>query len=80
MVCLSGAGWVGVVQQLAQHNPAPRHATSQPQTPNPKPHGLPPLQIGFGTTKDTMIIVEGCPNLKAVTLFLRAGNKASPGP
>ncbi|GBF89734.1 T-complex 1 subunit epsilon [Raphidocelis subcapitata] len=32
-------------------------------------------QIGFGTTKDTMVIVEGCPNLKAVTLFLRAGNK-----
>ena len=32
-------------------------------------------QVGFGTTKDRMIIVEGCPNLSAVTLFLRAGNK-----
>jgi T-complex protein 1 subunit epsilon len=32
-------------------------------------------EVGFGTTKDRMIVVEGCPNLKAVTLFLRAGNK-----
>jgi hypothetical protein len=26
-----------------------------------------------------MVIVEGCPNLKAVTLFLRAGNKVGEG-
>jgi hypothetical protein len=39
-----------------------------------EPQPTPP-QVGFGTTKDRMIIVEGCPNLSAVTLFLRAGNK-----
>ncbi len=32
-------------------------------------------EVGFGTTKDHSIIVEGCPNLSAVTLFVRAGNK-----
>ncbi len=31
--------------------------------------------MGFGTTKDRMIVVEGCPNMSAVTLFVRGGNK-----
>jgi len=29
----------------------------------------------FGTTKDRMIVVEDCPNSKAVTVFVRGGNK-----
>ena len=33
------------------------------------------LQISFGTTKDKMLVVEGCPNTKAVTIFVRGGNK-----
>ena len=33
------------------------------------------LQISFGTTKDRMLVIEGCPNSKAVTLFVRGGNK-----
>ncbi|KAG5470078.1 hypothetical protein LSCM4_02772 [Leishmania orientalis] len=32
-------------------------------------------EIGFGTTKDRMIFVENCPNSKAVTVFIRGGNK-----
>jgi T-complex protein 1 subunit epsilon len=32
-------------------------------------------EVGFGTTKDRMLIVEGCANLKAVTIFVRGGNK-----
>lgn len=31
-------------------------------------------EIGFGTTKDRMIVIEECPNSRAVTLFVRAGN------
>merc|ERR1719353_2787861 len=29
----------------------------------------------FGTTKDRMIIIEDCPNSRAVTVFVRGGNK-----
>merc|ERR1711998_800216 len=29
----------------------------------------------FGTTHDRMIIIEDCPNSKAVTVFVRGGNK-----
>merc|ERR1711988_1555042 len=29
----------------------------------------------FGTTKDRMIVFEDCPNSKAVTVFVRGGNK-----
>merc|ERR1712070_678196 len=29
----------------------------------------------FGTTKDRMLVIEGCPNSKAVTVFVRGGNK-----
>lgn len=32
-------------------------------------------EISFGTTKDKMLVIEGCPNLKAVTIFVRGGNK-----
>lgn len=33
------------------------------------------LQIGFGTTKDKMLVIEQCPHLKAVTIFVRGGNR-----
>jgi T-complex protein 1 subunit epsilon len=29
----------------------------------------------FGTTKDRMLCIEGCPNNRAVTIFIRGGNK-----
>jgi len=29
----------------------------------------------FGTTKDRMVVIEDCPNSKAVTVFVRGGNK-----
>jgi len=29
----------------------------------------------FGTTKDRMVVIENCPNSKAVTVFVRGGNK-----
>jgi len=32
-------------------------------------------EIAFGTTKDRMIVIEGCANTKAVTIFIRGGNK-----
>jgi chaperonin GroEL (HSP60 family) len=32
-------------------------------------------EVAFGTTKDRMMVIEGCPNLSAVTLFVRGGNK-----
>jgi T-complex protein 1 subunit epsilon len=32
-------------------------------------------EIAFGTTKDRMIVIEGCSNTKAVTIFIRGGNK-----
>jgi T-complex protein 1 subunit epsilon len=31
-------------------------------------------EIGFGTTKDRMIVIEECPNTKAVTVLIRGGN------
>ena len=36
---------------------------------------FPAWQISFGTTKDKMLVVEGCPNTKSVTIFVRGGNK-----
>jgi chaperonin GroEL (HSP60 family) len=49
------------------------------------PHSLPllscPLQAGavrevcFGNTKDRMLYIEKCENSKAVTIFVRGGNK-----
>lgn len=32
-------------------------------------------EISFGTTKDRMIVIEDCANTKAVTIFIRGGNK-----
>ena len=32
-------------------------------------------EIQFGTTKDRMLVIEGCANSKAVTIFVRGGNK-----
>jgi T-complex protein 1 subunit epsilon len=32
-------------------------------------------EISFGTTKDRMIVIEECANSKAVTIFVRGGNK-----
>jgi len=32
-------------------------------------------EISFGTTKDRMIVIEDCANSKAVTIFIRGGNK-----
>ena len=28
-------------------------------------------EVGFGTTRDRMLLIEGCPNTKAVTIFVR---------
>lgn len=32
-------------------------------------------EVAFGTTKDRMLLIEGCPNTKAVTIFVRGGNR-----
>merc|ERR1711977_663652 len=32
-------------------------------------------EVSFGTTKDRMLVIEECPNSKAVTVFVRGGNK-----
>jgi T-complex protein 1 subunit epsilon len=32
-------------------------------------------EISFGTTKDKMLCIEDCPNNRAVTIFIRGGNK-----
>jgi len=32
-------------------------------------------EVAFGTTKDRMIVIEECSNSKAVTIFVRGGNK-----
>jgi T-complex protein 1 subunit epsilon len=32
-------------------------------------------EISFGTTKDRMIVIEECANSRAVTVFVRGGNK-----
>jgi len=31
-------------------------------------------EIAFGTTKERMLVVQGCPNTKAVTIMVRGGN------
>lgn len=38
-------------------------------------HAASVREVGFGTTRDHMLVVEGCPHMKAVTLLVRAGNK-----
>lgn len=32
-------------------------------------------EISFGTTKDRMLVIEQCKNSRAVTIFIRGGNK-----
>lgn len=32
-------------------------------------------EVSFGTAKDRMLVIEGCPNTRAVTIFIRGGNK-----
>lgn len=32
-------------------------------------------EISFGTTKDKMLVIEQCKNFRAVTIFIRGGNK-----
>lgn len=32
-------------------------------------------QLSFGTTKDKMLVIEDCKNSRAVTIFIRGGNK-----
>ncbi|WP_411025114.1 TCP-1/cpn60 chaperonin family protein, partial [Salmonella sp. s54836] len=32
-------------------------------------------EISFGTTKEGMLVIEDCQNTKAVTIFIRGGNK-----
>ena len=32
-------------------------------------------ELQFGTTKDRMLVIEDCKNSKAVTVFIRGGNK-----
>ncbi|OXU27840.1 hypothetical protein TSAR_001387 [Trichomalopsis sarcophagae] len=32
-------------------------------------------ELGFGTTKDKMLVIEECKNSRAVTIFIRGGNK-----
>lgn len=32
-------------------------------------------EVSYGTTKDKMVVIEDCANSKAVTIFIRAGNK-----
>jgi T-complex protein 1 subunit epsilon len=32
-------------------------------------------ELQFGTTKDRMLVIEECHNSRAVTIFIRGGNK-----
>lgn len=32
-------------------------------------------ELSFGTTKDHMLVIEECKNSRAVTIFIRGGNK-----
>ena len=32
-------------------------------------------EMSFGTTQDRMLVIEGAPNSRAVTIFVRGGNK-----
>ena len=44
-------------------------------TPDKLGHAGSVREMTFGTTKDRMLVIEGCPNSRAVTLFVRGGNK-----
>ena len=32
-------------------------------------------EVSFGTTRDKMLVIEGCPNTRVVTVFVRGSNK-----
>ena len=32
-------------------------------------------ELAFGTTKERMLVIEDCPASRAVTIFVRGGNK-----
>ncbi|KAJ2935250.1 hypothetical protein H1R20_g1844, partial [Candolleomyces eurysporus] len=32
-------------------------------------------EVSFGTTRDKMLVIEGCPNTRVVTIFVRGSNK-----
>lgn len=32
-------------------------------------------ELSFGTTKEKMLVIEDCNNSRAVTIFIRGGNK-----
>ena len=32
-------------------------------------------ELSFGTTKDRMLVIEDCKNTRAVTIFVRGGNR-----
>lgn len=32
-------------------------------------------ELSFGTTRDRMLVIEECSNARAVTIFIRGGNK-----
>jgi hypothetical protein len=37
--------------------------------------GVQVKELVFGTTRDRMLVIEGTPQSKAVTIFVRGGNK-----
>jgi len=44
-------------------------------TPEKLGHAGTVREMTFGTTKDRMLVIEDCPNSKAVTILVRGGNK-----
>jgi chaperonin GroEL (HSP60 family) len=59
------------------HARAPAHTCLRRQELTPDKLGFAKSvrEVGYGTTKDRSIIIEGCPNLSAVTIWVRGGNK-----
>lgn len=44
-------------------------------TPEKLGHAGVVRELTFGTTKDRMLVIEECKNSRAVTIFIRGGNK-----
>ena len=44
-------------------------------SPNKLGHAGLVRELTFGTTKDRMLVIEECKNSRAVTIFIRGGNK-----
>jgi T-complex protein 1 subunit epsilon len=57
------------------HHNAFSSAIVQELTPDKLGFAKSVREVGYGTTKDRSIIIEGCPNLSAVTIWVRGGNK-----